>query len=64
MFSFCELMHADHNALKRFAAFLNLKYNIDSMSKRQLVRLIKWRVSRAKKHALGTSTPAQYGYVW
>jgi len=41
-----DLMNSNTFDLLRLASFLGLKRNLDSMSKRQLVCLIYWRLTR------------------
>lgn len=42
------LKQANHNDVKRFATWLKLKH-IDSMSHRQLCKLIHWLLTRREK---------------
>ena len=44
----CTLKKASHENLLRLAKYLNLKYGLSDMSKRQLARLIRWRMTRGR----------------
>lgn len=48
-----HLKRAKHDDVKRLANWLGLKYNIDTMSQRQLANLVFWLITRRDKRERG-----------
>jgi len=48
-----DLMKSSKDGLIRLAKWEGLRYNLELMSKRQLVKLIRWKITRNKNRMFG-----------
>lgn len=48
-----SLMKCSKEDLIRLAKWEGLRYDLDTMSKRQLAKLIRWKITRGKGHMFG-----------
>lgn len=43
-----KLMKSKHENLIRLAKYIGLKYDLDTMSHRQLAKLVRWKLTRGQ----------------
>lgn len=48
-----QLMKCSRDDLVRLAKWEGLRYDLDEMSKRQLAKLIRWKLTKGKKYMFG-----------